>query len=369
MTGVIALLQPRVPVLSLSVLYLLAVLPVAASFGLGYAIAVSLASMVAFNFFFLPPLHTLTLDDSGNWLALAVFVCTSVVVSELAARQRRRAREAEQREREAAMLAEVAAGLLAAQDTAHGLVDVSRVVGEMLGVANARITLGSERRLPRTGELVLALTAADRRVASLTVPSTPAFDAGVGERLLPALGSMLAMAVDRERLGYDAAEAEVLRRSDAVKTTVLRAVSHDLRSPLTAIIVASDTLTAGASELSEPDRVDLVETVRGEARRLERTIGNLLDLSKLEAGAWARDAELWTADALVEQALSELGAAGSLVRVDLPSGLPTVFVDAGQIRRALVNLLENAVKVTPRPALSRDPRDGHVGRAAAPRHR
>ena len=159
--------------LSLSVLYLLAVLPVAASFGLGYAIAVSLASMVAFNFFFLPPLHTLTLDDSGNWLALAVFVCTSVVVSELAARQRRRAREAEQREREAAVLADVAAGLLAARNTVHGLVDVSRVVGEMLGVANARITLGSERPLPRTGQLVLALTAADRRVASLTVSSTP----------------------------------------------------------------------------------------------------------------------------------------------------------------------------------------------------
>jgi hypothetical protein len=96
---VIGLLHGVVPVLSLGVLYLFAVLPIAATFGLGYAIAVSVASMVAFNFFFLKPIHTLTLADSGNWLALATFVCTSLVVSELAGRIRRRATEAEQRAR------------------------------------------------------------------------------------------------------------------------------------------------------------------------------------------------------------------------------------------------------------------------------
>src|SRR5262249_26243312 len=104
-TSVIAVLDDWIPVLSLAVLYLFAVLPVAAVWGLPYSIAVSVASMLAFNFFFLEPLHTLTLADSRNWFALLVFVATSVVVSELATRSRRRAREA-------ALLAEIATTLL-----------------------------------------------------------------------------------------------------------------------------------------------------------------------------------------------------------------------------------------------------------------
>ena len=94
-TGAIELLKPHVPVLSLAVLYLFAVLPVAVLWGLAYGIAISIGSMLAFNFFFLPPLYTLSLQDSRNWFALAVFVVTSVVVSELGARSRRQAREPE----------------------------------------------------------------------------------------------------------------------------------------------------------------------------------------------------------------------------------------------------------------------------------
>jgi K+-sensing histidine kinase KdpD len=104
-TGAIELLKCHVPVLSLGVLYLFAVLPVAVLWGLAYAIAVSIASMAAFNFLFLPPLYTFTLADSRNWFALAAFVVTAVVVSELAARSRRQARES-------ALLAEIATSLL-----------------------------------------------------------------------------------------------------------------------------------------------------------------------------------------------------------------------------------------------------------------
>ena len=106
MTGAIFGLRTFTPVLSLGVLYVFAVLPVAIGWGLAYAVPVSIASMLAFNFFFLPPLHTLALQDSENWFALAVYLVTGVVVSELAARARRRAVEAEEREREAAELAE-----------------------------------------------------------------------------------------------------------------------------------------------------------------------------------------------------------------------------------------------------------------------
>ena len=155
------------------------------------------------------------------------------------------------------------------------------------------------------------------------------------------------MAVDRERLGTEAAEADVLRRSDAVKTAVLRAVSHDLRSPLTAIRVAADSLSEGSLGLSDLDRTDLVETVGTESRRLERIVENLLDLSRLHAGSATPNLELWTADALVEQSLADLGRRGDCVKVDLAADLPVLRVDAGHVRRALVNLLENAIGVSP----------------------
>ena len=233
-TGVIFGLKAVAPVLGLGILYLFAVLPVAVFFGLGYALAVSIASMLAFNFFFLPPLHTLALTDSENWVALAVFVVTAFVVSELATRARRR---------------------------------------------------------------VLV-----------------------------------------------AAEADTLRRSDAVKTAVLHAVSHDLRSPLTAIRAASEGLESASLELGERDRAELLETIRLETARLERLVANLLDLSRLEAGAARPQRELWPIDELVSRALDGLGAEAARVTVALDGEAPLVSVDAAQLERVLVNVLENALR-------------------------
>src|SRR5436305_4414712 len=111
-SGAIEALHPYVPVLSLGVLYVFAVLPIAVAWGLGFAISVSVASMLAFNWFFLPPTHTFQLRDGANWLALAVYLVTAVVVSALAARARRRRDDALQRSREASVLAEAAGDLL-----------------------------------------------------------------------------------------------------------------------------------------------------------------------------------------------------------------------------------------------------------------
>jgi two-component system, OmpR family, sensor histidine kinase KdpD len=349
-TVVIGLLHGVVPVLSLGVLYLFAVLPIAATFGLGYAIAVSVASMVAFNFFFLKPIHTLTLADSGNWLALATFVCTSIVVSDLAARIRRRATEAEQRAREAALLGEIAAALLGRGAVEGALVHVAQVLGDVLDEPDARLTLGERGEAEGHGRVQLPLVAAGRPVATLSLASRAGVGATVSDRLLPAVASLLALAIDRERLAAGASEAEALRRSDVVKTAVLRAVSHDLRSPLTAVRLASESLADRSLSLTETDRADLAHTIRDEARRLERTVANLLDLSRLQVGAAWPESELWTADVLVEQALAELGERGRDVQVELPDDLPVIVADAGHVRRILVNLLENAVAVSPRGA-------------------
>jgi K+-sensing histidine kinase KdpD len=247
-TGLISGLKTFTPVLSLGVLYIFAVLPVAIGWGLAFAVPVSIASMLAFNFFFLPPVHTFELQESENWFALAVYLVTAVVVSELAARARRRAADAEEREREAAEL------------------------------------------------------------AKKTV------------------------------------EAETLRRSDEAKTNLLRAVSHDLRSPLTAIRAATEGLESTAFQLNDAERGELLAAIRLEAERLDRLVANLLDLSRLEVGTVHANPELWPMDELVGRALDSLGLDAARISVSLPDEVALVEVDAGQIERALVNMLENALK-------------------------
>ena len=240
-TAIIFGLREVAPVLSLGVLYLFAVLPVAVLFGLTYAVGVSVLSMLAFNWFFLPPAHTLSLHDSENWVALAVYLLTAIVVSELAARARRRAADAEQREREASVLARASAALLQAEDVPSQIAVIADDAARALGVVGGRIELDSRRR-PGANESALDLQAGSRYVGRLFLPAGATIDPGTAARLLPALASLLAVALDRERLRAKALEAETFRRSDAAKTAVLRSVSHDLRSPLTAIRAAAESL-------------------------------------------------------------------------------------------------------------------------------
>ena len=128
---------------------------------------------------------------------------------------------------------------------------------------------------------------------------------------------------------------------------MLRAVSHDLQSPLTAVIAAADTLRSPSMNLTSADRAQLLETITLEAGRLERLVRDLLDLSRLQAGAADPVLELWPVDDLISQALDDLGPAGARVSVSVASDLPAVQVDAGQVHRALANLLENALKFSP----------------------
>ena len=321
-TAAVALVKPYVPVLSLGVLYVFAVLPVAVVWGLVLAIPVSIASMLAFNWFYLPPTHTFELQDGANWFALAVYLVTAVVVSELAARARRRAHEAEQRAREAALLARIGSALLQGVGLREELDLIAAETAEVLGVAAASIELAP-------GAKGFPLRAGAREIGALVVPSGEEPDPAVLQRFGPALASLLAVAQD-----------------DALKTALLRTVSHDFRSPLTAISTAVDGLEDDALALDERDRAGLLETIRLESDRLTRLVANLLDLSRLEAGGVTPRAELWTVDELVGQALDALPGSERVV-VDLDADTPPVEVDAAQLQRVLANLLENALKFSP----------------------
>ena len=285
-------LESIAPTLSLGVLYTLAVLAVGALFGLGYAIGTAVVSMLAFNFLFLAPVGTLTLADGRNWTALGVYVATAIVASELATRARRRARDAEQREREAALLADAAAMLL------HG-----DPLDDILVRADAVL---------RDGDPV-----ARRRFES-------------------AIESLRALAVERERL-------DTVQRSDAIKTAVLQSVSHDFRTPLATISTAVDGLLSAELTLSEEDRVELLDTIRLEVTRLIRLVENLLDLSRLQVGAAAPHTALWPVEELIDRAVAEVREP-ERIRVSVGRDLPPASVDDVQIQRVLVNLIDNALK-------------------------
>jgi two-component system sensor histidine kinase KdpD len=344
-TAVIGLVDDWVPVLSLGVLYVFAVLPIATFWGLAYSIPVAVASMLAFNWFFLPPVHTLTLADRENWFALAVYLATAVVVSELASRARRRAEDAEQREREAALLADVASELLRGRPLREELPGIAERTAGLLGVSSARIELGTGHET-NAREAPHPLEAGGRVVGTLYAPIDEEPGLAVQRRLLPALASLFAVAAERDQLAGEAVEAEALRRSDTIKTAVIQAVSHDLRTPLATIEAALDGLESGSLALDDRDREALLETIRSEHGRLKRLVDNLLDLSRLQAGAAPPTQELWTADELVSGALEEIDDAGR-VQVIVPDGCPPVRVDAIQVQRILANLIDNALKFSP----------------------
>jgi two-component system sensor histidine kinase KdpD len=347
-TAVIALLEPHVPVLSLGVLYIFAVLPIAVFWGLALAVAVSLASMLAFNFYFLPPTHTLTLQDSRNWFALGVFVVTSVVVSELAARSRRRAIES-------ALLAEIASSLLGRGDVTTELDRIAAEAADALEVERVEIAL-------TPGAPGYPLLADGRQVGTIRLVNPRRGGAAGRRRLLPALASLLGVAIDRQRLAAEALEAETLRRSDAAKTAVLRAVTHDLRSPLMAMLTSASALAQDELELAPEDRRELVWTILAETRRLSRLIDNLLDLSRLEAGAATPETDVWPVDELISQALDETDDPDNRIAVELPERPLGVRADPRQIERVLVNLFENALKYSPRGE------PVHVQIGGTPRH-
>lgn len=345
-TGLIELLDAFAPVLSLGSIYLLAIVPIAIVLGLAYAVGASIVSMLALNFFFLPPLYTFTLAESQNWVALVVYLLVAVVVSELAARVRRRAAAAEQREREETLLADVARSLLEGEPAMDVLGSATDRAASLLGADACRVELG-RRGEPPAGEWPYDLVIGDVRVGTLYLREGAEPEIETRKRFLPALASLLAIAIERDRLVRKAIEAEAFERSDAVKTAVLRAVSHDLRSPLTAIRVAGGTLRRSPPGLSASDREALLDTVCGEAERLERIVSDLLDLSRLEARAVEPQREICPLDELLGRVRVQLGEADARVDIVLADNLPAVEVDVGQLERVLANLIDNALKFSP----------------------
>ncbi len=398
----------RMPIANISMLYLIAVLAIAVAYGSWPAVVASVLAFLAFDFFFVEPVHTFTVSDPEEWISLLLFLLTAIVTGQLAAGQRRRAQEAEQREREAVVLYDVvrlvaepelhqalrevaerlrrelslAAVAIEVPADTHGSIRVAAGDDEALRIlrtaraeparvlGTGRAPTGAERGAPgrwvrigttrRLGALqagerarlhLVPLSVQERRLGALLLVSrrgTLAADP-TADRLLSAVAAQIGLAVERARLRREAMEAEILRRTDEQKTALLNAVSHDLRTPLASIIASAGSLLQEDVAWTREEQHEFALAIVEEAQRLNRIVGNLLDLSRLEGGSLRPEKAWYDLGALVDDVVGRLRplTARHTIAVTVPDDLPPVPLDYVEIDQVLTNLIENAVKYTP----------------------
>jgi two-component system, OmpR family, sensor histidine kinase KdpD len=376
---------------NLSLVFLAAVLLSAISHGLGPSLFASALSVLAYNFFFLPPIYTFTIADPANVIALIAFLIVAVLVSNLAAHTRNQAKTAADRARTTAELytySRKLAGIAKIDDLLWAttyqiaaMLKVRAVVllpeGETLvlraayppeddiddaDLAAARWTWihnhaagrdsdtlpGAKRLfLPlRTGRSSVGVLGIDRdQPGALLTPDD--------RRLLDALADQTAVALERVRLAQDVDEARLMAETERLRSALLTSISHDLRTPLASILGSITSLRSYGDAYDEATRDELSATIQEEAERLNRFVGNLLDMTRLESGALELKRSLIDLGDIVGTALQRSAKvlARHHVEVDLPADLPALDLDFVLFEQVLVNLLDNAAKYAPSGSL------------------
>jgi two-component system sensor histidine kinase KdpD len=349
-TGLVAALDTVAPTTGLGVIYLLAVLFVAIRHGELAALATAVVGVLALNFFFIEPRYHLAVHESSNIVALGVLLVAAVVVGRLATAARERAAEAEDRARVAAAREREARMLAAA---ASSLVDGGGLDTQLHSIQNAappgpghvRVAL-QHAPSPEADELAVRLPTSGRP-GWLYLSTELSWTKEDQDRIAQALARLIDVALERERLNAQAAEAEATRRAEVAKTAVLHAISHDLRSPLTGITTAASGLRDEG--ISPEDRVELVSVITDEAARLSRLVDDLLDLSRIEAGAVDPQPDWCDLRDVTATAAAQVRARHGEHPIEfvLPPNLPLVRADPVQLERVFTNLIENAVKFSP----------------------
>ena len=350
-----AVLLPFRSGLSLSTVLLAYLLGVVASSlvgGLLPAIATALVAGLLANWFFTPPYGTLTIAQPENAFAILVFVVVGAAVATVVDRSAARAQEAARRRAEANVLASLSAGVLRRGDGVKALLDQARETFAMTGAALFEATgertddvrvveVSGEMPPPSPDAADTVVDAGPGLVLALTGQPLPASD----RRMLDAFAAQTAAVLERNRLAVRAADAGRLRESDAVRTALLAAVSHDLRTPLAGIKAAVATLRAADIALSPEDRSALLDSAAESADRLDALLSNLLDLSRLQTGSVRPVIEVVSLAEVLPRALR--GVADGAVIDETDESLPLVVTDAGLLERSVANLVENAVRHSP----------------------
>ena len=331
--------------------YLLVVIGVAAVGGLIPAVLSGIGAFLLANWYFTAPFHTLSVDRDDNLIALIVFVVVAVVVGELVSRVARRRAQASRAQADAETLAALSGTLLSDQDPVPAL---------MAGLRDA-FGCGSVAVLRRSGDGWRVEASAGGPVpqtpddAQVSVPldadtTLAVCGEGIGEedlQMLRAFVGQLALAVERRRLRAEAAAAEGLAEANELRTALLAAVSHDLRTPLASIKASVTSLLQPDVTLDAGSKAELLDTIDEETDRLTKLVGNLLDMSRLQTGSFElvwRDVGL---EEVVAAALQSLGDTTARVVVDVPETLPRVRADAALLERAIANVVANALQASP----------------------
>jgi two-component system sensor histidine kinase KdpD len=381
-----------------SAVYLLGVAAVAIAYGAAAAVATALGSFLIYNFLFVEPRYTFTVASPPELLNLILLLAIGVLIARLAGQQRDRARQAARREREARALFAVSRSLNAAESLGAALTDVvqrvasdaglERVwIGASTGGANERTLADTApkealpetrshwvmRRDPNEGEAAwlrvlppAARSASPDDVVLYRVEMRAGGDAygslwgarhrasgnpQVEEsRLMATAADQVAQALRRQRLADAAAELEIARRSDELKSALLDSVSHDLRTPLATMRAAAGTLADPGVEVGVPERVRLGQAIDTEADRLNRLVGNLLDMSRVDSGALKPELEVLPLSEVLDPIFERLeaGPEGRRVTADVPVDLPALWADPVMLDQVLTNLVENAAKYVDR---------------------
>jgi two-component system, OmpR family, sensor histidine kinase KdpD len=345
-TAAIAALQSTAPPAGLGIVYVLAVLAVAIRRGQLPALCTAILGVLTLNYLYITPRHQLGIAHSQDVVELSVLLIAAVVVGRLAALARKQAAEADDRarvaaarEREAGLLADTAAGILAHESLAAQLESVGNRVSAASDASHARVVL-EKSSAPGSDEDAVPLPS-QRRNAWLYVSRESPYDRALIERLATPIAGLIDVAVERERAAGRVAEAEAARRAEVARTAILHAISHDLRSPITAITTAASALRS--ADVTVQERHELIGAIEAESGRLARVVGDLLDLSRIEAGAVAPRADWCDLRDLAVTAAHRFQAAHP-IELDIPADLPLVRADAAQLERVFSNLIENAVK-------------------------
>ncbi|MFI9757555.1 DUF4118 domain-containing protein [Streptomyces sp. NPDC051963] len=347
LTGV----APEVGLANDMLLYLTLTVAAALLGGLLPALASAVVGSLLLNWFFTPPVHTFTIADPKNIVAIAIFVGVAVSVASVVDLAARRTQQAARLRAESEILSFLAGNVLRGETSLEELLERVR---ETFGMESAALLERQSDVEPWTcagsvgprpcvnpDDADVDVPVGDHMALALTGRVLPAED----RRVLAAFAAQAAVVLDRRRLREEADQARALAEGNRIRTALLAAVSHDLRTPLAGIKAAVSSLRSEDVAWSEEDQAELLEGIEEGADRLDGLVGNLLDMSRLQTGTVTPIIREIDLDEVVPMALG--GVPEDSVELDIPETLPMVDVDKGLLERCVANLVENAVKYSP----------------------
>ncbi|MFI6850995.1 ATP-binding protein [Streptomyces sp. NPDC050416] len=322
--------------------------------GLLPALASATAGSVLLNWYFTPPVHTWTISDPENIVAIAVFFAVGVSVASVVDLAARRTHQAARLRAEAEILSFLAGSVLRGETSLEALLERVRETFSMDSVAlmeresdvapwTVTAGVGDSRPMTRPEDADVDMPVGDHMALALSGRVLPAED----RRVLAAFAAQAAVVLDRQRLQHQADQAKELAEGNRIRTALLAAVSHDLRTPLAAIKAAVTSLRSDDVDWSEEDQAELLAGIEEGADRLDHLVGNLLDMSRVQTGTVAPLIREINLEEVVPMALGGIPDPEESVELDLPETLPMVSVDPGLLERSVANIVENAVKYSP----------------------